>query len=182
MWTLQSSRHVNKGESMNIRKPLLIAGALTTIGAAGLAGNSMILAESGTSGAESLVSKIAQKFNLKTEDVQAVFDEEKSTHEAERQAKMEEKLNQAVTDGKLTAEQKDKIIAKHKELQTQMEADREAMKDKTHDERHAAMEAKRTELEQWAKDNNIPLEYLHVIHKHGGPGRGGHGMRLEKDM
>ncbi len=46
------------------------------------------------------------------------------------------------------------------------------MKDKTDEERKSAMEAKRTELEQWAKDNNIPMQYLR-----GSGGPGGHGMR-----
>ncbi len=164
---------------MNIKKPLLIAGAISTIGFAGLAGSSLASAQSSTSGSDSLVSKIAQKFNLKTEDVQAVFTEDRNAREAEHQASIEKELTQAVTDGKITADQKDKIVAKQKELQTSMEANRDAMKDKTEAERKAAMDAKRTELEQWAKDNNIPTEFLRYVHGgHGGPGGPGgpHGM------
>lgn len=74
---------------------------------------------------------------------------------AEQSAAMEQKheehLNQLVKDGKLTAAQKQLIIAKHKALK-------------------AEMEAKRTELEIWAKANNIPMEYLKMGH---------HGKRVE---
>lgn len=160
---------------MNIKKPLLLAGAITSIGVAGLAGNSLVSAQSNTTGSETLVSKIAKKFNLKSEDVQAVFDEERKSHEAEHAAQIEKELTQLVTDGKLTAEQKDKIIAKQKELQSQREADRGTMKDKTDADRKTTMDAKKAELEKWAKDNNIPTEYLRFVMggrhgHHGGPG------------
>lgn len=156
---------------MNIKKPLLVVGAITSIGVAGIAGNGLVSAETNSSGTNSLITKIAQKFNLKTEDVQAVFDEDRTAKQAERQAEVEKNLAQAVTDGKLTAEQKDKIIAKQKELQTAREAEGDIMKDKTETERKTAMDAKRTELEQWAKDNSIPTEFLRYVQ--GGPG--GHG-------
>ena len=46
--------------------------------------------------------------------------------------------------------------------------------DLTMEERHQAMEQQRDELEQWAEDNDIPLEYLHIGFgghgHHGGPG------------
>lgn len=158
---------------MNIKKSLLVAGAVTTIGTAGLVGSQAVLAASDSTGSTSLVDKIAQKFNLNKADVQAVFDENRAEHEADRQAKVETKLNQAVTDGKLTAEQKDKILAKRKELQDARQADMDAMKDKTPEERRAVHEAKRTELEQWAKDNNIPTEYLRFVAGHPGHGPGG---------
>lgn len=164
---------------MNIKKSLLVAGAVTSISAAGLVGNSVVSAEANTStGSETLVSKIAKKFNLKTEDVQAVVDEDRKAHQAEHTANVEKDLSQLVTDGKITAEQKDKIVAKQKELQSQREADRDSMKNKTEAERKAAMDAKKAELEKWAKDNNIPTEYLRYVMGHGhGHGHGGpHGF------
>jgi hypothetical protein len=163
---------------MNLKKPLLIAGVTTSVALASLVGASGALAEtSNKSGPDNLIQKIAQKFSLKEADVKAVFDEEKTARDAEHQKSFEEKLTQAVTDGKLTTEQKDKIIAKQKELQAKREANRDAMKDKTEDERHAAIDAERTELEQWAKDNNVPIEYLRPSKVKGGPG--GRGYRVE---
>jgi hypothetical protein len=37
----------------------------------------------------------------------------------------------------------------------------ESLRDKPEEERHALMKAKMTELQQWAKDNNIEKQYLH---------------------
>jgi hypothetical protein len=47
-----------------------------------------------------------------------------------------------------------------------------SLKDKTHDERHEAMKAKRAELQTWATDNNIPAQYLRFAFGHGGKGHG----------
>jgi hypothetical protein len=160
---------------MNTKKLLLMAGIVSSIGTAGLAGHHLVVAESSTSGSNTLVTKIAQKFNLNTTDVQEVFDEDRTDRQAERQTEIEKNLAQAVSDGKLTAEQKDKIIAKQKELQSGHEAEFESMKNKTEAERKAAMEAKRTELEKWAGENNIPTQYLRYIMGHGG--HGPHGSR-----
>lgn len=160
---------------MNIKKSLLIAGVVTSISAAGLGGTALVHAQSnaqGNDGASSLVTKLAQKFNLKTEDVQAVFDEDKTAKDAERQATAEKELSQAVTDGKLTSAQKDKIIAKAKELQAERKAehDSSAKNSKTKEERKAAMDTKRTALEKWASDNSIPTEYLKYVGGHNGHG------------
>lgn len=122
-------------------------------------------AESSTNG-NSLVDKIATTFNLNKDEVQKVFDEDRQTHESERQAKTKERLEQAVKDGKLTQEQVDKILAKQQEMESSMND----LRDQTEEERKAAMETKRTELEEWAKNNNIPDEFAHFLR---GPGPGG---------
>lgn len=160
---------------MNIKKPLLIAGIATTLGVAGIAGTSLVSAETASTGSDSLANKIAQKFNLNKDEVQAVFDEDRQAKEAERSAKIEKELSDAVSNGKLTSEQKDKILAKAKELKSQRDTERDSMKNKTEAERRTAMETKRTELEQWAKDNNIPTDYLKYVMGHGGHGPGGPG-------
>ena len=41
-----------------------------------------------------------------------------------------------------------------------MEEQRDAMQSMTRDERKSAMEARRTELESWAKQNNIDSTYV----------------------
>lgn len=61
------------------------------------------------------------------------------------QKNLEANLAQLVKDGKITEDQKNKILNKTKELQTQHEA-------------------KKTELEKWAKDNNIDLQYFRFGH------------------
>ena len=156
---------------MNIRKPLLIAGVASSVALASIAG--VVSAQSAsTTGSSNLITKIAQKFNLKEADVKAVFDEDKTAREAEHQKTFEDRLTQAVTDGKITADQKTKIIAKVKELQAARDANHAAMATKTETERKNAMDAERTAIDKWATDNGIPTEYLHFG---GMGGHGGHG-------
>lgn len=126
---------------MNIKKSLLVAGAATTIGVAGLSGLGVASAATNSNGEDGLVSKIATTFNLKEADVQAVFDEEKAERNAERQAELADRLQDAVDDGDITAEQKTLIENKLKELQT-------------------AREAEHNELETWAKEHEVDLAYV----------------------
>lgn len=130
---------------------LAIAGA---VGILGLGGASAASALSGTSSSsDSLVDRLVEKFNLNKTEVQAVFDEEQKARTAERTAEQSERLQDAVDDGDITAEQKTKIEAKLKELQ-------------------AARETERTALEKWATDNKIDTQYLM------GRGHGGNDDRL----
>lgn len=154
-----------------MKKQLLVAGAVTTLGLAGLTGITVANAateETSDNPMSSLVAKIAEKFNLNQDEVQAVFDEQRDAMQAEREADFAERLSQAVTDGDLTQEQADKITAKRAELQ---EA-REANKDKTGDERREAIESERDALKTWAEENDIDLKWLMPGggHGHGGPG------------
>lgn len=121
----------------------------------------------------SLVQKIADKFGLNKDDVQAVFDQSREEMQAARQAEYESKLSQLVSDGKLTEAQKQLILSKHAQMQANRETDRTTMKEMTATERKAAMEAKRTELETWASQNGIDLQYLMFGQ---GKGFGGRGM------
>ena len=159
------------------KSKMFVVGAVTAASMFGVAGASLVSAASSTTGADSLVDKIATKFNLNKVDVKAVFDEEHAAREAEQTAEVKTKLEQLVTDGKLTAEQKDKLLAKRDELQKQRDADREAMQNKTEAERKTAMEAKRAELYKWASDNGIDKQYLRFLMGGGrGHGHGGHMM------
>jgi hypothetical protein len=134
-----------------MKKSALIGLSMTavTLGVVGL--SSIASAQTSTSGT-SLIDKIATKFNLKKADVQAVFDADRTEKEAERLAENSTRLQSLVDKGTITADQKTKIEAKQKELQTKRDAER-------------------TELEKWATDNGIDAKYL----MGGGMGRGGKG-------
>ncbi|MDB5168867.1 MAG: hypothetical protein JWO41_223 [Candidatus Saccharibacteria bacterium] len=163
---------------MNIKKPLLVAGIATGVTLASLTGAGVVSAATSTStatdGQSSLISKIATKFGLKESDVKAVFDANRTAHQAERQAQIEKELTQLVTDGKITADQKTLILNKAKEVQAARQANHTAMQGKTDAERKAAMDAEKTALEQWAKDNGISTDYLKYVSgfggRHSGPG------------
>lgn len=162
-----------------VKQKLAVAGILTTIGVGGVVGSGLVSAQSNQGSgksSDSLVQKIATKFNLNKDDVQSVFDADKSEHDAEMDQKMSEKLDSLVSEGKITSEQKDKIIAKRDELKAQREANRAAMKDKTAEERKAAMDTERSDLKKWAADNDIGEEYIRYVL--GGPG-GHEGSRFD---
>ncbi|RTK94578.1 hypothetical protein EKI60_03090 [Candidatus Saccharibacteria bacterium] len=155
-----------------LKQSLLVGGAVATVGLAGL--GSVGLASAATASKDpqaGLIDTLVSKFNLNRDEVQKVFDAEHQARQAEREAEQAERLKTLVTDGKLTQTQADKITAKAKELQTEREANRDTMKDKTNEERKAAMEAARDEIEQWLSDNDIPEEYGRLVFG-GGHGRG----------
>lgn len=99
-----------------------------------------------------LVTAIATKFHLNKEDVQAVFDEQRNQIHADLEAKMATRLDQAVTDGKLTQAQADAVIAKQAELDTFLQS----QKDVAPADRQAALKTEMEALKTWAKDNSIP--------------------------
>jgi hypothetical protein len=154
-----------------MNKKKMIAAAVASLGIASVVGVGTVAAQQ--SSGTSLAEKIATKFNLNKDEVQQVIDEEHQARHAEMQKRAEERLQEAVDDGKLTSDQKDKILAKMKEMAASRETKRGEMKNMSQVERHAAMKAEREVLEQWAKDNNIPTEYLRL----GGRGHEPGGMR-----
>lgn len=168
---------------MTIKKPLLIAGIATTIAVASVAGASAANNSGNTNPRDNLINKIAKKFNLKPAEVKAVFEQEHSERQAKADQNVETKLTQLVKDGKITEDQKSAILAKRAELKKDMEANRDSMKDKTPAERKALMDQKKADLEAWAKDNNIPTEYIHFVFGHvpGGHGQRGPGGRGHMD-
>lgn len=107
----------------------LTAGALMFAGAIGL--QNAYAAEDGQY--STIVERIAETFNLNKDDVQNVFKQVEEERRAEMQARMEEKLNQAVEDGKMTEEEKQEALdhmkemeQKHQELQAMTEEERKA--------------------------------------------------------
>lgn len=134
-----------------------------------------------------LVTAIAQKFNLNPSDVQQVFNKQKAQMEAQCQqqriqmeVKMQQqftdRINQAVTDGKLNQEQADKILVKKAEL----EAQKANLQNQGKDESRTVLKEQMDSLKQWAADNNIPQEYIPFT-GFGMKGiRGGAGMRFGK--
>lgn len=158
--------------SKNKRNKIFAAAAIAIglaaggIGAANAASNS-----SATNPMSNLVNAIAQKFNLNTSDVQAVFDQQKAQIEAQMQQAFTNRINAAVTAGKLTQAQADLIIAKQAELKAN-EATFESM---TPADRQAAMKTQMDSLKTWATTHNIPEAYLPLGGRGMGRGPGGRG-------
>ncbi len=161
---------------------MIVAGVLgTAIVGAGAMTLSASAATNASSREDSLASKIASKFNINKDEVKKVLDEDHQARQAERQAdmtkKLEDRLTQAVKDGKLTEAQKTKILDYMKTQQSFMDS----LKDKTEEERKTAMDQKRQEIQKWAKDNGIDEKYVMPFGGHGGHKGGGRMMDRDGD-
>ncbi len=131
----------------------------------------MASAASSTNGQSTLIDQLVTKFHLNKYEVQKVFDENRAGRQAKRKLKMKARLDQAVKDGKITQDQENKLIAKLKELNSQRQADRAALKAKTQAERRTAIDKERADFRQWLSDNNIPEDLVGPMGMgHGGPG------------
>ncbi len=130
---------------------LLLTGAL----AVGALGISRVSAEEMTS-YPPVVQKLAERFGLNVEEVEAVFEEERANHHAEMLTNFEDRLSEAVTNGKITEAQKQAILDKHEEMQAKMDE----FRDLTGQERKAKMDAWHTELRAWAQSQSIDLPFM----------------------
>ncbi len=145
-----------------MKKKLIIGSALATLAIGIIVPITTMSASAltSTSGTDSLIDKLVSKFGLNKSDVQKVFDEDRTTKDTEREQAQTDKLVAAVKAGKITQAQSDKITAKLAEIKADRETNHTAMESKTEAERKTAMEAKKTELDAWAKDNGIDISYL----------------------
>jgi hypothetical protein len=154
------------------KKRKMIAATAFLLGVFALSGGALTYAETNapleSDSRNTLVTAIAQKFNLTPSDVQAVVDQVMTAEHTQMQANHQEllanRIKKAVTDGTLTQAKADLIIAKQKEIQT----DQENLKGKTQVERQTARIAQQALLKQWAVDNAIPAQFTF------GAGMGGH--------
>lgn len=189
LW-FQPARNGAGNERINIMVKKSLAIALTasalTVGGAATLGvtqnsasadtNNTTLSQSSSDKSDKmtdLINALAKKFNLKKADVQAVFDEQHSKMDAQREVDFKANLSRLVKDGKLTQAQADAITAKQAEIKNDMEAKRKSGTKPSESE----MQSKRTELDEWFSDKNIPSKYHYLVmgKHHGGPG-GRHGF------
>ena len=160
-----------------MKRKLLIAATIATIGIGSLGAISMASAATNTTRTgTSIVDKIAAKFGLNKTDVQAVFDQNRADMQAQRLQNVSDKLAAGVKAGTITQAQSDAITVKIKELQTTRDANRDKFQSMTAAERKTAKETERTALTQWIADNKIPDEFARLLQM---GGRGGHGMGMD---
>jgi len=140
---------------MNVvsKKVIIPAVAVAAIGAGAF---SYATVSAATSPTNSLVQKIAGTFHLDPAKVQAVFNQDRADKQAQAETNYEDRLTKAVSDGKLTTEQKSKVLAEHNQLKTELET---AMQ-KTGTDRRTALQQVRAEAESWAKSNSIDSKWL----------------------
>jgi len=159
---------------MKLKRSLLIGAAVATtaLGGIGAIGVASAATNSATTGSSSIVDKIASKFNLNKSDVQAVFNEDRTTRQADMAAKQKERLAQAVTDGKLTQAQADYITKAQAEIASLRGTTKPGEESDTTREQ---IKTKTEALRKWATDNKIDLKYVM------GGGMRGHSGPMNRD-
>lgn len=107
-----------------------------------------------------IIDRIAQRFNLDRSDVQQVFDEAREEHQNMMQERFLEALEKAVSEGKITSDQKEALLEKHNEIMANREAFVEEMRDMTPQERRLAMRNHGEDLREWAQSQGINLDEI----------------------
>lgn len=146
---------------ISIKNKLALSALVLTLAGASLFVAANTYAQSSSpSPMSSLVQRIADRFGLKKEDVQAVFDQERAERQTKKDATYASYLDSLVSGGKITNDQKQALIDKRKQIKQQRQADFSNMKHMTGQERKEARLKERQSLEDWSKQNNIDLKYL----------------------
>jgi len=117
----------------------------------------------GANNRENMAEELSSKLNVSEDQVTSALDQIRTDRQKERQEQVSSKLDEAVTDGVITADQKQKILDKQAEERTQMQNHR-------------------TEMQKWFADNGIDSDKIHDYIGYGkGMGGGGHGRMSDSE-
>jgi hypothetical protein len=126
-----------------------------------------------------LIDRIISKFNLNKTDVEKVVTDYRSEKQAARITVVETKLTEAVSAGKITEDQKAKILAKIKYWQES----KTNWQNLTKEERRNKMEEHRADMEALEKELGINIHDIIGLGfgngKKGGNGGFGYGRKLD---
>lgn len=151
-----------------MNRKLLLASAVVVTSGIILLGAAATNAQTPTPGNTSIVDRITARFKLNKSDVQSVFNEFHNERHTQMQKTMEERLNQAVKDGKITEAQKQLVLTKMNEKFKEREQERTQLQSLTPEERRTHMQQEKQEMKDWAEKNNIDLSILNGSMGHGG--------------
>jgi len=153
-----------------MKKYTLVLTILTIAGVLYVSAPASVYADNGGFREDGLIQRIMEKFGLNKDAVDQVVNQYRSERHAEMQQKQDENLNQAVSDGKITQDQKTALQEKMKEWH----GDKPDFSNMSREERRKEMESHREQMQNWAKDQGIDLQQLN-LHGPKGPGMGRHG-------
>jgi hypothetical protein len=154
------------------RKMLIPMAAVAVIGAAAYGAGRVSAA--GNSTGPTLAQRISSVFGLDQNKVQNVINQYHTDQRTQADSKYDQRLSQAVTDGKITAGQKAAILTERNKLKSELDA---AMT-KTGTDRRTAMEQIHTEAQDWSKQNNLAAHWLLGPRPMRGMGPMGKGMGM----
>jgi hypothetical protein len=149
---------------MIISKRILIPAVAATViaGGIGLYGaHNLALADSSQSSHETLAQTIASAFGLDATKVQGVISQYRQGQQTQRADNYAQRLQAAVTAGKLTQTQEQAILAEHNTLAAELQT----AQGQTGSARRTALQKVQSDAQAWATANNIEVRWLL------GPGR-----------
>jgi hypothetical protein len=148
---------------------LVSVGAFAILTAAGIVGVTQFSAQENNSSYPPIITNLSNKFGVSEEEVKTVFEET-------REQRHEERLNDLVSKGVITEEQKQLIQDKKKEMQSKYVELRNS--EITPEQRKEIRETHMEEMKKWAEENNIPAEAFQGPRemKGGRMGRGRHNI------
>ncbi len=166
-----------KNKTLIISAVVIFAFVLVIVG---FIGYNAVLADENTT-YPPIIQKLVERFGLDPTEVQKVFTETRTEMGLQReqsfQQRFEERLQNAVENGKITEAQKSAIIAKQAEMKEKIGE----LKDLSSQDKKEAMNNIREEMSAWAKDNGIEDGWCMGLDIPGLGGLGnfgrGHGMR-----
>lgn len=107
-----------------------------------------------------LINRLASAFGKSPQEVQTVFDQYRTDLRATRQHEFEDRLNQAETNGKITAQQKQLILEKHQQLIDSRPTDLDSWQNLSRSQRRQQALNRHQEIKSWADQNGIDLSIL----------------------
>src|SRR3989344_6193917 len=137
------------------RKIIIPAMLLTGVLAFGTLGVTLASAQTAAS-YPPIVQKIADRFGLDAKEVIQVFQEAHDEHQAEMEAQMLERLDDAVAEGTITQEQRDALFDKHEEMLAKLER----LGDLEPEERRAEAAKVHKEFKAWIEEQNIDSDHF----------------------
>ena len=120
-----------------------------------------------------MIQKLVEHFGLNTDEVDQILEEAHQERHEQMQAQFEERLNQAISNGQITEEQKQLILDKHEE----MYQNKQDFMNLSPEEKRTKMQEHKEEMQAWAEENGIDMSQFMPFGKGEGKGFGG-GMRL----
>ncbi len=105
-----------------------------------------------------IIERLSSKFNLNKDDVQGVFEEVRDEHQAQMYASWADRLDDLVSEGKITEEQKQAILDKQNEIHDQIEALKN--QNLTPEERKTKAKEIHDALVNWANEKGIDLALI----------------------
>lgn len=147
-----------------ISKKIILTGlAAAIVGTATLGTSQIVHAQTtGNNPMSQLTQMIAQKFNLNQSQVQAVVDQFQKQRKTQIQQKIQQRentrLDQLVSQGKITGQQKQAILDEQAKLKS--EYNPQSFKGITAAQRRQQIQKEQAEIQAWAKTQGISASYL----------------------